>query len=48
MDDWKYVRVECVTMGHEGCKKLLERRGNAWYATRIIHKVYGRTIKEEL
>lgn len=37
----KSVMVECQTMGHANCRKVLRREPKGWKLHHIIHHVFG-------
>ncbi len=38
--------IECQTMGHANCKKVLNRRGDQLVLDHYVHYVYNRRLIE--
>lgn len=39
--------VECVTMGHQGCKRVISNRDGQWRVIRVEHLVFGKKYVEQ-
>lgn len=47
MTDTTFQRpIECQTMGHANCKKILRGRVGFWRLSHIDHYVYGKLVTE--
>lgn len=46
MKDIRIVKIECSTMGHENCKKVLREVNGTWKIVERRHNVYNKLIVE--